>query len=136
MAWEQRGFCVGALKADTAKTSNQFHIVKADTTDNQFALCDTDGERGLGILQDTPAAGSAGDIMLMGISKVVVGVGETLTAGDDYGVDANGEAKKIEATITGADVGDHVLGKVLQGAGAGELAVVTIGLNTYVVEAQ
>jgi hypothetical protein len=136
MAWNQPGFCTGALKADASMASNQHHIVKADTTNNQFTLCDTDGERGLGILQDTPGSGEAGDIMLMGISKVVVGTGETLVAGQHYGVDANGEAKTIEATVTGADVGDHVLGVVLEGAAAGELATVTIGLNTYTVEAQ
>jgi len=136
MAWEQKGFNVGSLIADASMASNQYLCVKADTTNNQFTLCDTDGEMILGILQDIPGAGVAGDIMLSGISKLKVGVGETLVAGQRWGVDSSGKGKTIEGTITGADVGDYVGGIVLEGAGAGELAVVTIGLHTHIIEAQ
>lgn len=134
MAWELKGFSVGNLVADVAQTSNQYKIVKMDTTNNQFTLCSVDGERGIGILQDTPAAGDPGEIMMMGISKVVAS--EALTAGQFYGTSTSGTAKIVEGTITGADVGDHVLGVVIQGAAASALAVVSIGLHNFRVESQ
>lgn len=136
MAWELPLGCIGNLVADASMASNQFHCVKADSTNNQFSLCDTDGEVVLGVLQDKPGSGEAGDIMALGVTKVVVGTGETLVAGQSWGVDANGEAKTIEGTVTGADVGDYAAGIVLEGASAGELATVTIGIGTYKVEAQ
>ncbi len=136
MAWEKEGFSIGALIAAATMASNQYHCVKADTTNNQFALCDTDGETILGVLQDDPASGIAGKIMVNGVTKVVVGTGETLVAQQAWGVDSNGEAKTVAESVTGADVGDYVGGMVLEGAGAGELATVTIGIANYRVEAQ
>jgi hypothetical protein len=128
--------CIGNLVSNASMANNQFHCVKAHTTNNQFALCAVDGEPVLGVLQDNPASGAAGDIMAVGVTKVVVGVGETLTAGQTWGTDASGEAKTIEGSITGADVGDYAAGMVLEGAAAGELATVTIGFPTFKVEAQ
>lgn len=134
MAWELPGFCVGSLTASSTLAAKQFYAVKAHTSNNQVALCDTDGEVILGVVQNKPAAGEAANVMMSGVTKVVAA--ETLTAGDNWGTDANGTAKKIEGTITGADVGDYSAGKVLQGASAGELATVSIGFQTFKVEAQ
>lgn len=136
MAWQLKMGCIGNLAANADMASNQFHCVKAHSTNNQFALCGVDGEAILGVLQDNPAIGVAGEIMALGVTKVVVGVGETLVAGQTWGVDANGEAKTIEGSITGADVGDYAAGMVLEGAAAGELASVTVGFPTFKVEAQ
>lgn len=134
MAWQQPGFCIGALKAAVDMASNQFKCVKGDTTNGQFALCNADGEVVLGILQDNQGSGLAGDIMCTGVSKITAA--ETLVAGDSWGTDANGLAKKIEKSITGADVGDYAAGIVLEGAAVNELATVTIGFPTFMVEAQ
>jgi hypothetical protein len=134
MAWELPGFNIGNLVADVAMTSHQFKCVKMSTTNNTFSLCDTDGEVVLGVLQDKPGAGEAGDIMSLGVTKVVAA--ETLTAGDTWGTDGSGLAKKVEGTVTGADVGDYSAGVVLEGAAVNELATVTIGVPTYKVEAQ
>jgi len=132
MAWEVPLFMPAGLVAATDLSAKQFYCVKADTTNNQAALCSVDGEVFLGILQGKPTAGIAAGIMMSGISKVIAG--EALVAGDNWGVDVNGKAKKVEATNTGADVGDFVMGQVLEGAGAGELATVTVGLQTFKVE--
>lgn len=134
MAWELALGCIGNLVADSSMASNQYKIVKMSTTNNTFSLCSVDGEVPLGILQDDPASGDAGSIMVLGVSKVVAA--ETLTAGDFYGTGASGTAKIIEGTVTGADVGDMVLGQVLVGAAAGEYATVTVGIQTFRVEAQ
>lgn len=134
MAWELPAFCVGALVTNADLSTYQFYAVKINTTNNQVALCDTDGEVGFGVLQNKPASGIAADVMTLGITKVVAV--ETLTAGDFWGVDATGKAKKIEGSITGADVGDYVMGQVLEGAAADELATVSVGFPTFKVELQ
>lgn len=136
MAWELPSFCVGNLvsDADYRTTSKQFYCMKVDTTNNQFTICDTDGEVVFGVLQDKPLSGESGDIMTLGVTKVVAA--ESLTAGDHWGTDSNGKAKKIEETVTGADVGDYAAGQVLQGASSGEYATVTVGFPTFKVEAQ
>ena len=134
MAWELNGFCIGNLVSNATMADNQYKCVKAHTSNNQFALCSVDGEVVLGVLQDNQLSGVAGDIMTIGITKVTAA--ETLTAGDSWGTDASGLAKKIEGTVTGADVGDYAAGQVLEGAAVNELATVTIGFPTYKVEAQ
>jgi hypothetical protein len=134
MAWELNGFCIGNLVSNATMASNQFKCVKAHTTNNQFALCNTDGEPVLGVLQDNQGSGISGDIRTVGVTKVVAA--ETLTAGDRWGTDSSGLAKKVEITVTGADVGDYVAGVVLEGAAVNELATVTIGFPTFMVEAQ
>ena len=136
MAWEQLGFCAGYLVSDADMASNQFKCVKMSASDNTFSLCDTDGEVALGVLQDNQGSGIAGKICMSGITKITVGSGETLVAGQSWGTDASGEAKTIEGSITGADLGDFAAGLVLEGAAAGELATVTIGLPSFKVEAQ
>jgi len=126
MAWEQKGFCVGALVSDADMASNN----------GVFSLCDADGEVMLGVLQDNQGSGIAGEVCLSGVTKVTVGVGETLVAGQTWGTDASGKAKTVEGSVTGADLGDYAAGVVLEGAAAGELATVTIGLQTFKTEAQ
>jgi len=134
MAWELNLGSIGNLVSDATMASNQYKCVKMSATNNTFSLCDTDGEVVLGVLQDNQGSGIAGDIMVIGATKVVAA--ETLTAGDSWGTDASGLAKKIEGTVTGADVGDYAAGVVLEGAAVNELATVTIGMPTYKVEAQ
>jgi len=124
----------GLVATAVSLATKQFFCVRQSTSDNAVELCDTDGELILGVVQNKPAANAAANIMMAGVTKVEAA--ETLTAGDHWGVGAAGSAKKVEATVTGADVGDYVAGVVLEGAAAGELATVTIGVHTYRVEAQ
>jgi hypothetical protein len=131
MAWEIPLFNPGGLVAGEDLSAKQFYCVKV-TADNAVSLCDTDGEVFDGILQDKPASGYAANVMMAGISKVECG--EALSAGNYWGVDANGKAKKVEATNTGADTGDFVMGRVIEGAGSGEYATVSVGLHTFKVE--
>lgn len=134
MATESPLFCIGWLTAAASLTTKQFYCVKKNSTDNQVALCDTDGEVVMGILQNKPGSGIAADVMAAGVSKLEAG--ETLTAGDLWGTDTNGKGKKVERSVTGADVGDYFGGEVLEGADSGELATVTVGFVTGFVEAQ
>jgi hypothetical protein len=131
MAWEQKIGSIGALVANASMASNQYKCVKV-SADNQFSLCDTDGEVLLGVLQDKPDSGMAGEVMVLGVTKVMAA--EALVAGDYWGTTTLGKATKVEKTYTGADLGDYVAGQVLVGAATGELATVTVGFPTFIVE--
>lgn len=129
MAFENITFMITGALAAADLSAKQFYCVKQNTTDNQVALCTVDGEYFDGVLQNKPdAANEPAEVAAQGIVKVIAA--ETLTAGDTWGTDNAGKAKKVEATATGADVGDYIAGRVLVGAGAGELATVTIGMGT------
>lgn len=135
MAWEHRIFNIPGALANADLSAKQFFCVKQTAVNNKVGLCDTDGEVFIGVLQTKPAADAReASVMALGITKVEAG--ETLTAGDSWGTDNAGKAKVIEKTVTGADVGDYVAGTVLEGAASGELATVTIGFGTFMVEAQ
>jgi hypothetical protein len=111
----------------------QFHCMKKNTTNLQYTTCSADGEVFDGILQNDPdAANKTATIVMFGVSRVVTD--EALTAGDLWGTSADGQAKIIESSNTGADVGDFVMGRVIKGAGAGARATVTIGVPSYKVE--
>ena len=131
MAYTYPVFNVPGLTAaaDYQTTSKQYYCVKKNTTDNQVALCTTDGEVFDGVLQNDPASGDAAEVMASGVSKVYAG--ETLTAGDRWGTNSSGKAKKISEDLTGSDPGDFVMGVVIEGAATNALATVTVGVTTY-----
>jgi hypothetical protein len=133
MAWEYRILDLpGALAGSSFTSGNgynstgQFLIVKSSAVNNTFIPCTAHGDRPSGIAQNNPASGSGLQIRKIGVSKVVIGSGG-LTAGDEYGTDTQGKAVRKAPTNTGADIGDYVLGEVLEGGAAGELATVTVG---------
>lgn len=134
MATEQTGFSVGSMVAAADLSAKQYFCVKKNTTNNEVALCSVDGEVVMGVLQNKPGDGIAADVQMSGVTKIECG--EALAAGDLWGTDSSGKAKKIERTVTGADVGDYFGGEVIEGAGSGEIATVTIGFITGFVEAQ
>lgn len=134
MATELQIFNVPGLTAAASLAAKQFYCVKKNTSDNQVAICDTDGEVFLGVLQNDPASGKEATVMALGVTKVIAD--ETLTAGDLWKTSSDGQAAIAEGTVTGADVGDYVAGVVLVGAAAGALATVTIGVPSFRVEAQ
>lgn len=133
MAYEDPVKCLGTLTAAASLTTKQYYIVKKNTTANQAAICDTAGEVFLGVLQNKPASGEACDIMVLGVAKV--SANETLAAGDLWGTSADGQATKVEASATGADIRSYFGGQVLIGASTGELATVTVGFQTGQVSA-
>ena len=129
MAYELSGFNIPGLVAAADLSAKQYYCVKKNTTNNEAALCATDGEIVFGVLQNKPTSGEAAEVTALGVTKVTAG--ETLTAGDAWGTDANGKARIVDAASTGAVVGDFTAGTVIEGASAGELATVTIGLINF-----
>ena len=118
MSNEQDGLSIGWMTAAADLSGKQFYVVKC-TADAAFNLTSSAGEKMLGILQDKPLSGNAGNVMAVGISKVLTGTGD-LAAGENWQAVADGTA----ITASTADVPG---GTVLIGASAGEYATVTVG---------
>jgi len=121
MAIEQPCFAVGFMEAAADLSAKQFRCVKV-TADKKINIATAAGEAVLGVLQDKPIAGSPGNVMLSGVTKIVAGTGD-LAAGAIWETANDGSG----ITCTAAKVG---LGTVLIGAAAGELATVTVGYAT------
>jgi len=132
MAFEIPLFKPAGLVAAADYSAKQFYAVAMDTTNKQVVLCSTDGEVVFGILQNKPESGQAAEVMLAGFSKIIAG--ETLVAGDLWGTDSSGKARKVEKTNTGADSGDSYHGHVIEGGAANEYVTVSIGVVTGIVE--
>lgn len=136
MAFELPLFMVPGCTANADLSTKQFYCVKPATTAPQVQVCTVDGEVFLGVLQNKPAAaGRSAEVMGIGVTKVVAS--EAMTYGSTWGTASDGRGKVVEASITGADVGDYAAGIVLgAAAAAGDLASVTVGFPTFRVELQ
>lgn len=127
MAFEYPVLKVPALEAGADLSASQFRCVKMSAADRRVVLCDSDGEVLLGVLQNKPAmVGEAAEVTALGVTKIVAG--ENLAAGDSWGTDISGRARKIEPTT---DAADYVAGLVLEGAAADQIATVTVGFPTF-----
>lgn len=85
----------------------------------------TSGQVPVGISQNNPKNGGELAIRALGLSKVVAG--GVLNPGQEVGSDANGRAVAKGGTLTGANLGDFVMGVVDDPAGAaGEIASVLL----------
>jgi hypothetical protein len=97
MATSQTEFSLGDRLAAADMTGKQFLAVKI-TSGGKFAVAG-DGEAGLGILQDDPLANKAGNIMIHGISKAVIGA--AVAEGDSLQSNASG---KLITKTTGVEI--------------------------------
>lgn len=132
MAWEIKGFTPGGLKAAADLSTKQFYGVKI-TANNQVNIITADGEPGFGILQNTPASGEAAEVMKMGISKAIVNSSTAVSAGDLWGFNSDGTIQTVVDNNTGASLGYWALGEVIEGAAAGGIATVSVGLLTGLI---
>lgn len=125
MAYEVPLFTPGGLVsgANLSVAAKQFTAVIMNTTNNTIVGAGA-GVQALGIIQNTPVIGEEASVMMAGVSKVVAGTGG-LTAGDKWTPEADGDA-------VAAAIGDRICGTVLQGASAGGIATVTIGLESII----
>jgi hypothetical protein len=109
MAYEQTLRTISA-PASTDLSASQFCFVAVNSS-GQLVLPSAGGDAE-GILQDKPnAAGVAGEVGILGVSKLVVGTGG-VTAGDLLATDVNGKA------VTAA-TGNKILGRALATGAAG-----------------
>lgn len=125
-AWEAPVFKCPSLVATNTLATKQFYCVKLDTSnDNQVVIAATDGEPIFGVLQNKPGAGVEAEVTCIGVTKVIAS--EALTVGDLWGTDSSGKAKIVEATNTGADIGDTIMGIVIAGGSAAN-DIVTVSI--------
>ena len=83
-----------SFKAENDLSTKQYYIVEYSGVD-QIDVADAAADRGIGVLQNKPAAGQAAKIRLIGISMVVSdGSGTAIVAGDHIGPNSSGKAVK------------------------------------------
>jgi hypothetical protein len=98
-----------SFPASADLSSYQYRAVKL--SGGQLALCDTLGEKAMGILQDAPAAaGAAGSVAVYGATKAVAGA--AVTENDPVGPDASGKLIKMD------EEDEACLGRALETAAA------------------
>ena len=126
MATEDLGKCI-SRNAGSAIT--QFRMVKLNTS-GDVVPCDTDGELAIGVAQMDGSTGDPIPVMVgTGVTKITAG--ETISPGDTVGTDTSGRAGFKQATNTGADLGDWIMGTALTGGVVGELIEVLWGVPTF-----
>lgn len=116
-AYEVPGFKLGTLVADADLSTNQFHAVKAKSTEGEATLTGADA-LSPGVLQNAPELGEECEIMYEGVTKVMLG--GTVAAGDYLSTDASSEF--IVAVSTKLRIAE-----VLIGGDADELGTVRLG---------
>ena len=96
-------------------SAKQWTFVKMNTTDRTVVSAGN-GEAAYGVLINDPTSAGAATVVTYGRVIVEVGTGG-ITAGDNIGVDANGEAVTAAST-------DIIVGICVEGASAGERGVI------------
>lgn len=75
----------------------------------------------VGVSQNNPPSGGELQVRALGRSKITVGAGN-LALGDEVGSDSAGRGVKKAGTLTGAQLGDFVMGICVKAGSTGELA--------------
>ncbi len=108
---------------DLSAAAKQYSAVKL-TAARTVGLASTGGEAIYGILQNTPAAGEAADVGILGISKAVVGAaGATAGAAlmteavTGYLTDQTSTNAKVAVAITGGVSGEIITVRIVPTAG-------------------
>lgn len=110
--------------------SGQFLAVKMSTVDFTFALATSSAAEVIGILQNKPAVGEAGDIRFVGVSKCVSG-STAITPGVDIMSDVDGQLVPFSSAagtprcgkaINSAAAVGAVFSALIYGVGPGSLA--------------
>lgn len=116
VVFNAEGIDLVGLTAGADLSAKQFYIVKQSAS--TVVLCDTGGEKALGVLQNAPASGEAALVRVFGQSKVVAG--NTFSSAGSL----------VQATTSGtADVattGDFPVGQMLVTAASGDKAMMLV----------
>ncbi|MBC7340958.1 MAG: DUF2190 family protein [Clostridia bacterium] len=122
MAYEIPVFDV-SLVAGADLSAAQYRFVKVNADGN--AVLAGNGEMAVGVLQDKPGPGVAGQVRVLGVTKVVAG--GAIAKGALVASDADGKAKAAVAatanTTSGAISGSHAAGIALEDASAADVVI-------------
>lgn len=116
-----------SLPAGADLSSSQYCFVKVNSS-GQAVLAATAGEAVIGVLQNKPTSGQAAIVCVGGESKVVIGNGGSVTAGDLVATDASAQAKTaVKGTVSGSNVvGSAVIGRAISGGSNPQLATLLV----------
>lgn len=105
-----------SLVAAADLSAKQYHVVKPNSS-GQAALANATDTAQIGILQDKPTSGVAGNVAVGGVSKAAYG--GTIAAGAAVTSDANGK-------VVTATTGKQIIGFALVGGVSGDIGSVLI----------
>lgn len=109
--------------------TGQFLFVCLNGTQDTFVHYQNDnsssGRVPLGISQNDPKSAGELSVMLLGRSKIVAGSGG-MAVGQEIGSDSAGRGVAKAATLTGANLGDFVMGVCVCAAAVGETGSVEL----------
>jgi len=113
MAYEFNQYSVKiTLPAAADLSAKQYYFVKINTS-GQAALCAAATDKPVGVLQNTPTAGQAAEVLVVGGTKVVASA--SLDEGVAIGTTSAGKAG---AKTVGTDTTNYIVGQVILAAGA------------------
>lgn len=119
MAIEQNHAIVISRKAEADLSAKQYTFVKVGSSGGIAAQTSQGGDS-LGVLQNAPTSGKTGVILMVGISKLVMG--GIVNDGADITTGTAGKGEDAAAS-------DYVLGKSLHGAASASSDVITALIN-------
>ena len=128
MAFENNvGQDISYFKASADLSGNQFYFVTVNSS-SQLAVAGANVEC-LGVLQDKPKSGVAGQVRCFGVTKVLAN--GNFNPGDKVASDASGKAVKATAASVSAGTpeplaGSYVQGIALSAGAAGQYASVLL----------
>lgn len=126
MAYDIKNLSLGTLIASSSFQNRQYYAVQASTVENYFGVGGTTGNSSpVGILQNNPLTGEAGEIWIAGcVSKLVCQT--ALSPGDRFWIADNGKAYSTGAI----PIKTTMYGPVLT-AGASSGGIATVVFNCF-----
>jgi len=122
VAYEIPGFLPGTLVAGADLSSDQYKLVTLAADGQLDVTGAVSSNNFIGVLQNKPsAAGQSAEVMVSGVSKMIVGA--TITAGDEL-VPSAVTAGRVDPTPA---TGERIVGVALESGAVGELISVLLG---------
>lgn len=113
-----------SFPATLTLAAKQFYAVKQDTSNpGNVVIVAAATDKACGILQDTPAVGKVGNVMLMGISKFVAK--GTIHVGSKLGLGSDGDGR-LAAIVAGTDTTIYIVGESLNECADGDIGYAAI----------
>jgi hypothetical protein len=110
------------LTAGADLSAKQFHFVEINVADGTVTAVDNATDRPIGVLQNTPEAGQAADVLITGGTKVVAGG----TASPGQPLFSNSGASAVTLVVGGTGSAAYLVGSFIEPAAAGAITTAVI----------
>lgn len=125
MAWESPVHLIGPFTASANFTSaKQQYVFVTSTNGTSFKKVATKGAHAIGVLQDTPSSGTAGQVMTLGITKLRC---SSAHLGIVVGSAIISSSLGLGQKSTG--VGQYVMGRALSALTTNSSGIITLQLT-------